>query len=52
VLDVATGTGLVALAAARVVGPGGRVTGIDLSSAMLARAAEKAGELGFRHVEF
>ncbi len=37
VLDVATGTGLVARAAARLVGPGGRVVGLDPSSGMLGR---------------
>lgn len=37
VLDVATGTGLVARAAARLVGPSGRVVGLDPSSGMLGR---------------
>ncbi len=32
VLDVACGTGLVSLAAAQAVGPGGEVTGVDLSA--------------------
>jgi ubiquinone/menaquinone biosynthesis C-methylase UbiE len=35
VLDVATGTGEVALAAAATVGPSGRVIGADLSLGML-----------------
>ena len=35
VLDVATGTGLAAFAAAQAVGPTGRVFGIDLTHAML-----------------
>jgi ubiquinone/menaquinone biosynthesis C-methylase UbiE len=35
VLDVACGTGLVSLEAARAVGPTGRVLGIDLSGAMV-----------------
>jgi demethylmenaquinone methyltransferase/2-methoxy-6-polyprenyl-1,4-benzoquinol methylase len=39
VLDVATGTGLVAREALRLVGPGGNVTGVDVSAGMLARAA-------------
>ncbi|HKX18797.1 MAG TPA: class I SAM-dependent methyltransferase [bacterium] len=42
VLDVATGTGKTALAAARAVGSRGRVVGIDLSDAMLAQARAKA----------
>jgi ubiquinone/menaquinone biosynthesis C-methylase UbiE len=36
VLDVATGPGTVARHAARLVGPNGRVTGVDISAAMLA----------------
>lgn len=39
VLDVACGTGLVSLEAARAVGPGGSVLGIDISAAMIAIAA-------------
>lgn len=49
VLDVATGTGKVALEAARVVGPKGRVVGVDLSEGMLAQARAKAFALS---VEF
>src|SRR5581483_4600941 len=43
VLDIATGTGFVALIAA---GLGHRVTGIDLSDAMLAEARAEAGRRG------
>jgi SAM-dependent methyltransferase len=45
VLDLATGTGLVARLAARRVTPGGAVTGLDLNEGMLtfARAAATAG---------
>ncbi len=42
VLDVATGTGLVAAVAARIVGPEGRVTGIDIAEGMLAKARQRA----------
>lgn len=42
VLDIGTGTGIVALRAAQDVGDQGHVTGIDLSAGMLARAREKA----------
>jgi len=38
VLDVATGTGLVAREALGIVGPQGTVTGVDVSAGMLARA--------------
>ena len=42
VLDIATGTGLLALQAARQVGPAGAVVGIDVSAGMLAEAKRKA----------
>lgn len=38
VLDVATGTGLAAIASAQAIGPGGRVQAIDLSAGMLDQA--------------
>jgi len=44
VLDVATGTGDLALELARRVGPGGEVVGSDFSEAMLGRARAKAGK--------
>jgi demethylmenaquinone methyltransferase / 2-methoxy-6-polyprenyl-1,4-benzoquinol methylase len=43
VLDVATGTGDLALELARRVEPDGEVIGVDFSHEMLARAREKAG---------
>jgi ubiquinone/menaquinone biosynthesis C-methylase UbiE len=39
VLDLACGTGLVALAAAAAVGSSGRVVGVDLSGGMLQQAS-------------
>ena len=47
VLDVATGTGDLAIALARVVGPDGEVVGVDFSEPMLARARRKAPGLRF-----
>lgn len=52
VLDVATGIGEPALTAARLVGPGGRVVGTDISPGMLEVAWERAAELGLGNVEF
>jgi demethylmenaquinone methyltransferase / 2-methoxy-6-polyprenyl-1,4-benzoquinol methylase len=55
VLDVATGTGDLALALARRIGPGGEVLGSDFSEGMLARArakAERARERGLAAVSF
>jgi O-methyltransferase/aklanonic acid methyltransferase len=46
VLDIGTGTGVVALAAAARVGPEGKVVGIDLSEGMLAMAREQAARAG------
>ncbi|WP_106539127.1 methyltransferase domain-containing protein [Haloactinopolyspora alba] len=48
VLDAATGTGFAALAAARAVGPTGRVVGVDVAAGMLdhARRAAVAAGLG------
>ncbi len=46
VLDVATGTGDLALELARRVAPGGEVVGSDFSEGMLARARAKAAEMG------
>jgi ubiquinone/menaquinone biosynthesis C-methylase UbiE len=52
VLDVACGTGLVTLEAARQVGPDGRVLGTDLSERMVERAAEAAAGLGLGQARF
>lgn len=46
VLDVGTGTGVVAFEAAKRIGLGGKIRGIDLSEGMLATASAKAGNLG------
>lgn len=50
-LDICTGTGMVALAAAEQL-PLGKVTGIDLSAGMLQRAREKAAQQGLLNTEF
>jgi ubiquinone/menaquinone biosynthesis C-methylase UbiE len=51
VLDAATGTGKVALEAAKRL-PQGQVTGVDLSAGMLAQAAAKALAAHVRNVTF
>jgi ubiquinone/menaquinone biosynthesis C-methylase UbiE len=50
VLDVACGTGVVARRAAELVGPGGKVVGLDLNAGMLAvaRANNPAGAVEWR----
>lgn len=52
VLDVACGTGVVSVAAARAVGPAGRVLGVDLADAMVQAARLQAQELGLGHTAF
>jgi demethylmenaquinone methyltransferase/2-methoxy-6-polyprenyl-1,4-benzoquinol methylase len=47
VLDVATGTGDLAVELDRRVQPGGEVVGVDFSEAMLERAREKAPHIRF-----
>lgn len=52
VLDVATGTGWVALAAAERVGPTGEVVGVDLSPGMLTRAQGKLTRTDLTNITF
>lgn len=52
VLDVCCGSGASALPAAEMVGPTGRVIGIDLATQLLELARTKAIQRGFANVEF
>ena len=52
ILDVATGTGIIAIAAAQSVGTTGHVTGVDFSDGMLHQARQKAEEMGLRNIEW
>jgi ubiquinone/menaquinone biosynthesis C-methylase UbiE len=52
VLDVATGTGLVALAAAHIIGPTGQVVGVDFSAPMLEEARGKLSQTDLQNVQF
>lgn len=51
VVEVACGSGLVTLQAARAVGPGGRVVATDLSEGMLAETRAAAESGGVRNLE-
>jgi arsenite methyltransferase len=52
VLDLGSGAGTDSLVAAQMVGPGGSVTGIDMTPEMLAKARGAAAEMGATNVEF
>lgn len=52
VVDVGCGAGIDSLIAARMVGPQGRVVGIDMTPAMVDRAQQSARDGGFDNVEF
>ena len=51
VLDVATGTGVAAIAFAQAVRPGGRVTAVDISADMLDRAAANITKMALDNVD-
>jgi ubiquinone/menaquinone biosynthesis C-methylase UbiE len=52
ILDIGTGTGHLAIMAAKLVGESGRVIGIDISPGMLECARQKADDLGLTNIEF
>ncbi len=51
VLDVATGTGVAALAAARTVGLSGQVVGVDIAQEMLTQARSNVADTGLFNIE-
>ena len=52
VVDLGSGAGFDAILAARRVGPGGRVIGVDMTPEMLERARVNVARLGLTQVEF
>ena len=52
VVDVGSGSGFDALIASKMVGPKGRVIGIDMTPAMLEKAQKGAADMGATNVEF
>ncbi|MDJ0617329.1 MAG: methyltransferase domain-containing protein [Calothrix sp. MO_192.B10] len=51
ILDIATGTGLIAIAATQKVGSVGYVMGVDFSPGMLHQARQKIAALGLKNIE-
>ena len=51
VLDIATGTGIVAITSAKSVGNEGKVVGVDISSGMLKQAQSKIDVEGLHNIE-
>ncbi len=52
VVDIGAGAGIDSLIAGRLVGPAGRVIGVDMTPEMLAKARKAAQEAEMDHVEF
>lgn len=52
VVDVGSGAGIDSLIAARMIGPDGRVVGVDMTPAMLAKARQAGQEARLPNVEF
>lgn len=52
VLDLGSGAGIDAFLAAKLVGPEGRVIGVDMTPEMVARATQNATAGGYHNVEF
>jgi len=51
ILDIATGTAIIAIAAAEIVGAQGKVIGVDFSPGMLAQARRKITATGLENLE-
>ena len=52
IVDVGSGSGFDSLIASKIVGPNGRVIGIDMTPAMLKKARSGASEVGTTNIEF
>jgi arsenite methyltransferase len=52
VLDIGSGAGMDALLAARLVGPAGKVIGLDMTPEMIAKARQNAARAGVTNLEF
>jgi len=52
VLDIGSGAGIDVLLASKIVGPAGKVIGLDFTPEMIAKAQENAARVGASNVEF
>ncbi len=52
VVDIGSGGGFDSFIAAKQVGPGGQVIGVDMTEEMLRKSRSTAGQLAFSNVEF
>src|SRR5580693_7061984 len=52
VLDIGCGMGDVSMLAAQIVGPSGRVVGVDRDSGALSKARTRADSAGFENITF
>src|SRR5215467_13700368 len=52
VLDLGSGLGDVSMAVARLVGPSGKVIGVERDANSISRARERVAAVGFRNVSF
>jgi arsenite methyltransferase len=52
VVDIGCGAGIDSLIAGKMVGPEGRVIGVDMTEAMLRKARQGAAEAGMQQVDF
>ena len=52
VVDIGSGAGLDSLIAAKMVGPSGKVIGVDMTLSMLQKARKSASKVGLGNVEF
>ncbi|AKG21987.1 class I SAM-dependent methyltransferase [Calothrix sp. 336/3] len=51
VLDIATGTGQLAIQVSEIVGSTGKVVGVDISPGMMEKASAKISEMGVKNIE-
>jgi len=52
IVDIGSGGGFDCFVAARWVGPGGKVVGVDMTEEMLEKSRRAAGDMGLSQVEF